>query len=56
MTLEALQQGAQVMVGVNKFRVDEEILLKYPPTPETTNKAMSFKLLQPQRIAQTFER
>ena len=55
-TLAALQQGTRVMVGVNKFRVDEEVPVKYAPTPETVNEAVSFKLLHPQRIAQTFER
>lgn len=55
-TLAALQQGMRVMVGVNKFRVDEEVPVKYTPTPEAVNKTVPFKLLHPQRIAQTFER
>ena len=54
LTLSALQQGTRVMVGVNKFRVDEEPL-KSVAEPKPVESAVSFKLLRNQRIAQTFE-
>ncbi|AEI51936.1 methylmalonyl-CoA mutase family protein [Runella slithyformis] len=53
-TLSALQQGMRVMVGVNKFRVDEEPL-KSIVEPKPVASAVPYRLLKNQRIAQTFE-
>lgn len=53
-TLSDLQQGTRVMVGVNKFRVDEEPL-KSMTEDKPLETAASYKLLNNQRISQTFE-
>lgn len=53
-TLSALQQGRRVMVGVNKFRVDEEPL-KNVAEAQSAETAVAYRLLKNQRIAQTFE-
>ena len=53
-TLRALQDGKRVMVGVNKFRFDEGILVP-PSTIEEKPTQSAFKLLANRRIAQLFE-
>lgn len=52
--LRALQDGKRVMVGVNKFRFDEGILVP-PSTIEEKPTQSAFKLLANRRIAQLFE-
>ncbi|WP_428664705.1 methylmalonyl-CoA mutase subunit beta [Runella sp.] len=52
--LESLQQGSNIMVGVNKFRFDEEPV-KDAVNVESVKDSVPYRLLQNQRIAQSFE-
>lgn len=53
-TLNALEEGKRVMVGVNKFRFEEGTLVT-SPTIEENNIQSVFKLLANRRISQSFE-
>ncbi len=52
--LTALRQGTRIMVGVNKFRFDEEPV-QPPEKPEIVPKTATFKLLTDNRLSQFFE-
>ncbi|AYQ31679.1 methylmalonyl-CoA mutase subunit beta [Runella sp. SP2] len=53
-TLKALEEGKRVMVGVNKFRFDDDAFVT-PPAIEVKPIQSAFKLLVNRRIAQSFE-
>lgn len=53
-TLKALEEGKLVMVGVNKFRFDDDAFVT-PPAIEVKPIQSAFKLLVNRRIAQSFE-
>lgn len=53
-TLSALQTNKRVMIGVNKFRFEEEVKHKLVEV-QNFAKVVSFKLLENKRISKTFE-
>lgn len=53
-SLSALQTNKRVMIGVNKFRVEEEVNHNFIKV-QNFDKVETFKLLENKRISQTFE-
>ncbi len=52
--LSALQTNQRVMIGVNKFRIEEEVKPNFVKV-QNFDKVESFKLLENKRISKTFE-